>query len=299
MIRHLKNREIDRNQWDKCVQLAVNQRIYGYSWYLDLVCDDWNALVLDDYIAVFPLPFRRKFGFRYAYTPWFVQQLGLFCKSADQFQLIDDFIDLIRKKYILADIYLQNETFPVRYPVVIRDNYELALKPDYATIAEKYNMNLRRNLQLGIKHDLQVISHADAGAIISMFRAGRGAGVLHWKESDYLRFRRLFHALEHKGYARSWGAYTPANQLIAGAVFFFDQKHSILIFSGVTEEGKEKRAMPLIIDTVIRQMTGVTSVLDFEGSMDPGLARFYASFGASVKHFWFLRTTRFPFRLKH
>ncbi len=290
MIRHLRNHEIDRTLWDGCITHALNQRIYGYSWYLDLVCDDWNALVLGDYRAVFPLPFRRKAGLRYVYTPYFVQQLGLFCTSQEQFQLVDDFIDFIRKKYILADIYLQYEIFPAKYPVVARDNFELPLDAVYPELASRYSDNLKRNLRNALKHNLRVLPHADPGAIIRMFRQGRGAGIDHWQEVDYQRFRRLFHELEHRGHARAWGAYTPVNQMIAGAVFFFDQKHMILIFSGVTAEGKDQSAIPLIMDTLIREMAGSTLVLDFEGSMDPGLARFYASFGASLQHYWFLRT---------
>jgi hypothetical protein len=32
--------------------------------------------------------------------------------------------------------------------------------------------------------------------------------------------------------------------------------------------------------------------------MDPGLARFYASFGASANHYWFLRFNKLKFPLK-
>lgn len=290
MIRHLLNHEIDRTLWDGCISNALNHRIYGYSWYLDLVCNDWNALVLDDYRAVFPLPFRRKAGLRYVYTPFFVQQLGLFCTLQDQFNLVDDFIYFIRKKYVLADIYLQEQAFPTRYAVAARNTYMLPLAEAYPVLSARYSDNLKRNLRNAQKHNLRVLPHADSGAVIAMFRMGRGAGINHWHETDYQRFRRLFHDLEHRGHARAWGAYTPSNQLIAGVIFFFDRKHAILIFSGVSEEGKEKSGIPLIIDTVIREITGGEMVLDFEGSMDPGLARFYNSFGASAQHYWFLRT---------
>lgn len=290
MIRHLLNHEIDRTLWDGCISNALNHRVYGYSWYLDLVCDDWNALVLDDYQAVFPLPFRRKLGLRYVYTPFFVQQLGLFCTLHEQFHLVDGFLDFIRKKYILADIYLPEQAFPARYTVAARNNYELPLGEAYPALSGRYSDNLKRNLRNAQKHDLRILPHADPGAIVSMFRQGKGAGISHWQEVHYQRFRRLFHDLEHRGHARTWGAYTADNQLIAGVIFFFDKKHAILIFSGVSEEGKEKSGSPMIIDTLIREMAGSSMVLDFEGSMDPGLARFYASFGATVKHYWFLRT---------
>jgi hypothetical protein len=291
-IQYLRNREIDRNKWDKCIDRAVNHRIYGYSWYLDLVCKDWDALILNDYSAVFPLPFRRKLWLRYVYTPWFVQQLGLFFTSSDQTHLVDNFIDIIRKKFFLADIYLHDKVFPVKYHIEQRDNFELSLFSSYQETSGGYSENLRRNLKQAQRNGLKVIPKRVIGDIITLFRLHRGAGITHWKEAEYQRFSRLFDALQKRGMAHAWGVCSEENNLFAGAVFFTDRKHIIMILSGLSTEGKEKRAMPFLIDHLIREHSETKAILDFEGSMDPGLARFYASFGATREHFGLLRLRR-------
>ena len=55
MIHYIQHKDIDFEKWDACVANSFNRLIYGFSWYLDVVCDDWDALVLNDYEAVFPL----------------------------------------------------------------------------------------------------------------------------------------------------------------------------------------------------------------------------------------------------
>ena len=64
-IRYLTRREIDTTKWDHCIDTAGNGLIYAYSFYLDHMARNWDALVLNDYEAVMPLTWNSKFGIRY------------------------------------------------------------------------------------------------------------------------------------------------------------------------------------------------------------------------------------------
>ena len=44
--------------------------------------------------------------------------------------------------------------------------------------------------------------------------------------------------------------------------------------------GKELGGMPFLIDEIIKENSPGFRILDFEGSNDPNLARFYKGFGA-------------------
>ena len=48
MIHYVKRKDLDLNKYDACINNAINSRIYGYSWYLDIVADNWDVLVLND-----------------------------------------------------------------------------------------------------------------------------------------------------------------------------------------------------------------------------------------------------------
>ena len=57
------------------------------------------------------------------------------------------------------------------------------------------------------------------------------------------------------------------------------------LFSGNSEAGKSCQAMTFLLDQVIREFAGRMGVLDFEGSDDDNLARFYLGFGSIEKKY--------------
>ena len=61
------------------------------------------------------------------------------------------------------------------------------------------------------------------------------------------------------------------------------------------KEGKEKRAMFAILDYVIGKYADTGLILDFEGSQIPGVARFFAGFGAKPITYFHLKENRLPF----
>src|SRR4051812_4435903 len=74
----IPSHEIDDGKWDNCVINSKANRIYARHMYLQYMADNWSGLVMNDYAAVMPIIWRRKWGIRYAYDAPFVQQPGLF-----------------------------------------------------------------------------------------------------------------------------------------------------------------------------------------------------------------------------
>ncbi|HEU0112812.1 MAG TPA: hypothetical protein VFQ73_18195, partial [Flavisolibacter sp.] len=61
-IQYYPGKSINKQAWDKCISNASNGLIYACSTYLDTMSDNWDALVLNNYEAVMPLPWRKKYG---------------------------------------------------------------------------------------------------------------------------------------------------------------------------------------------------------------------------------------------
>lgn len=297
-IRYLQHHEIDKQLWDDCILSTHNPMVYGMSWYLDLVCETWDAVVAGNYSAVFPLPYRRKAGIRYLFQPPYCQQLGLFSCIPITGDLTDIFIDAIPAKFKFAEIFLNHKAFPTRYETRAHNTYLLDLAPKAEILRAHYSENHRRNIRKANENKLFTAPHPDIRQITTMFEQNRGSTLRHQPDQGYQRLHRLYHEAEHRGLARAWGVYNQLNSLIAGGVFLFDAHRIIFLFSGLTPEGKETGAMPFLIDQIIEEFAGSHLTLDFEGSMDPGLARFYASFGAIAEAYWFLRLNRLQFPLK-
>lgn len=80
MIQYVKRDAIDLTKYNNCVATAIQSRIYAYSWYLDVVAENWDVLVLNDYEAVVPLPFKVKFQLKYISQPFFVSNWVFFLR---------------------------------------------------------------------------------------------------------------------------------------------------------------------------------------------------------------------------
>jgi len=70
-IQYLNSDMIDRKRWDETISLSFNGIVYGYSWFLDLMADNWGALMDENYTYLFPFAWRKKWGVKYVYQPIF------------------------------------------------------------------------------------------------------------------------------------------------------------------------------------------------------------------------------------
>ncbi|MBN2237574.1 MAG: hypothetical protein JW729_08430, partial [Bacteroidales bacterium] len=172
MITYFLHSDINKRKWDDCISASVNGRIYAYSWYLDLVADAWDALILDDYQAVFPLPFRTKFGIKYIYQPVFTQQLGLFSKKPLSSTFLESFLDQIPKEYNYVSLNLNqhNRFFSTVIPSLKRKNIEMDLISEYTNLKQKYSSNLVRNLKKATNAKLTIFENLKPDAVVKLFQ---------------------------------------------------------------------------------------------------------------------------------
>lgn len=285
MIRYLKHKEIDKTRWDRAISTSAHPLIYARAAWLDALCpDSWDAMVEDDYAMVFPLPRRKKMGYIYTYTPFFIQQLGFFSPVPPDEKKAILFLEAIPEEFRLAELKL-NLAFPVPakdWVFSANHNYELSLAPDYDRLKAGYHENHRRNIRKFSSSGCTLRRAGDAEAVITLFRQGKGKEVKHWRDAEYENFRRLLRTFDAEGAVRIMEVYDGPGTMIAGAVFLSWKGRHIFLFSATGRRAKELGAMPGLIDATIREYAGTGDLLDFEGSNDAGLARFYAGFGAGL-----------------
>ena len=291
MIRYVINSKIDTEKWDNCIRLSFNGIVYAYSWYLDIVHENWDALVEDDYERVMPLPASRKLGVSYLLQPYFVQQLGVFSKKILTPSIVQLFLESIPQKYSLIDINLNsfNTVDANTFDITPNKNHVLDLINKYPVLSKKYSTNTSRNLKKSLRSNLSLVKNVKPENLIQLFKSNRGKKLKNWKEKEYQRLHRLMYMAIHKGRGQAYGVYTEQNQLCAGAFFLKSQNRMIFLFSATSEEAKKSAAMTFLIDSVISEYAPGELVLDFEGSNDKNLARFYRGFGAKEVEYLRLR----------
>lgn len=283
------NSEINKKIWDDSLEDCTNRMIYAYSWWLDIVSPGWSALWDKENKLLFPLPQRKKFGITYVYPPAFTQQLGFF--YSNPVPIKNSLLNQIPHKFIELNLNEGNTIAEeLNAEVLSRRNAVLDLSTDYESLLKNYSENHRRNISKASENVVEEMNNAEE--IITLFKQNKG-DQLGVKTRDYQILDKLFTELEKRGLLNVY-AVRKGTEIVAGAAIVKSFNRLIFLFSGQSDRGKECRAMFSIIDHVIRINSGTKQFLDFEGSNNTGLMRFYLGFGGSELVYLQLKKNRLP-----
>jgi hypothetical protein len=296
-ITYVKRNDIDTTKWDNCIARSVNGIVYAYSWYLDIVSENWDALIGDDYQAVFPLTHNKKYGIQYLYQPFFTQQLGLFSTGSINHSLVSEFLDAIPESFKFISINL-NTLSKIDYPkakVLPRVTHHLDLIEPYAVISSRFSANTKRNISKAVAYNVSVVKGLSAFQLLEMKRSNRTVA-LRQKHFDTLT--KIITQSVANGVGETFGAYNEHNELCAGVLFLKSNGKVIYLLASSTPAGKENRAMFSLVDYFIETNSESHLVLDFEGSNVESVARFYTGFGATPCEYNHIIINKLPWFLK-
>ena len=281
MIQYVPHHLIDRERYDQCISQAKNGLIYAFSWFLDCVTEKWDVMISGSYDAVMPLPRRRKYGIDYIYTPSWTQQLGIFSKEVIPEEFIRQFINQIPGKFVLVDYRLNAENAIKARSVVERDNYILPLTADFDTICKGFNTNRQR------------ISKQNFGEL-RLEKKGHSSDFLRLYKDGYKNYSLPEDAMEkmknllslNNGKIKVWNVFKE-DECLGGLLWTKDSRRITYLIPAVKEKAKKEHLPTFLINELIREYQNSGKILDFEGSMIPGVAQFYGSFGAQVETYYF------------
>jgi hypothetical protein len=300
-LQFIKSSQINRIKWDEELLQMPNSLPYAATWYLDAVTgDSWDALVSPDYSYLMPLPSKKKAGIHYLPTPLFVQQLGIFSKNICNEEICHQFLKQISANYKLIEFNFNHfNVLPEssHYGLKERCNMILQLPKDRSLATKKFSENTKRNIQKASAHSLR-FGTTSIRSIINLFQENKEATLENWKVENYNILEKLYHMSALRGYGKAYGMYNTNGTLLCGAFFMEWKNRAIFLFSGNSEEAKQTGAMPSLIDHYIKECPSVIEILDFEGSDNQGLKRFYQSFGAIEANYVHLKQNRLPFYLR-
>ncbi|HVV71818.1 MAG TPA: GNAT family N-acetyltransferase [Verrucomicrobiae bacterium] len=292
-IRYVRRHEIDTTRWDACIDQSANSILYGFHFYLDhTAAGRWDALILDDYQAVMPLPWRRKYGIRYLCQPPFTQQTGIFSPQPLSHRLIEAFLQTARNHFRFAELFLNyGNALPALQP---KKNFILDLHAPYLRITSHYKPHLSRNLKNATDHELRYMADTDLPAAIEGYRRIYGARTPHVTAKDYDRLEALCRQLLKKDRLVLRTVSDPAGTPLATALLPRDNHRLYLLLPVTFPAGRKVKANHFLLDQLIREFAGQPLLLDFEGSDIPGIARFYSDFGGIPQPYFFYRFNDLP-----
>jgi hypothetical protein len=296
-IHYLRRHEIDIIRWDACIDNALNRLIYGHSFYLDaMAAGQWDALVLGDYLAVMPLPWRSRAGIRYLYQPPFTQQTGIFSVQPVTTDTVDAFLQQLTRHFRFAEIFLNYGN--QHTALTPHANYILPLDSPYESLAGKYKDNLIRNLKKTAGADLNYVKDFDLKISLQDYRHEYAHRNPHLKEKNYRDLEDLCLLLQRQNLLMTRAVVGPGQEVLSSAVLFRDTNRFYLLQFTTLPAGRLVNSSHFLLDRFIREWAGTPWILDFEGSDAIGLGRFYSSFGGIDQPYFFYRYNYLPWPLR-
>ncbi len=281
--------------------------IYALSWYLDIVCEGWEALAwpsATDFSVVMPLPLRRKFRQRVLYQPLFCQYLGIFSSHDLTSVECEAFLQALAKHFPYISNYAFNPEnsallseapdFCKCFDYKANNTHWLKLGRPHAEIYSGYSKDKKANLRKGLRANWQIRESNDFKALITLFKENHAKHIGKIKAGAYPTLERLGKKCLNNGTGKLLYAQS-GSCVCAGILLTHYRGRAIYLFNAADDAGRVGNARVVMLDAYLRENAAILSVLDFESPQEHSIAAYYAGFGAVVTRFWSVRRNALPF----
>ena len=280
MIYHITHKNINFEKWDRCVSDSISDIIYAKSWYLNIVCEKWDAIVLNDYEAVMPLPKKNILGLKYITQPFMCQQLGVFHQQEDF--CIDDFISIIPKIFLRFTINL-NLNNTVSSSILKKNvNYTLLLNKNIHDLRSNYSKSHLKNLRRAHIKKVSVSSVPDTPEEFSFNKRKLSSNFMSKKQLDIEL--KIINVLIGAGKGEIFSAKV-TNDNCCSIFVANENKRLYLLSSYSNEEGRANSVYFFLIDHIFSLKKFRGYIFDFEGSNIKGIAERNKGFGAKPSNY--------------
>lgn len=301
----------DKEKYRKLCSREKSIPIFSRDWWLDIVCgpDKWEVLLAEEkgrITAAMPLyiphrgvvsmpaytqtmgpwfapePADTKYttalGHRQAIAAGFTEKLNTYSCFLQNFHYaLSDWLPFYwagyrqttRYTYLLGDLRLPEETLLAAMSPNIRRNI--------AKARDKYGIRVRKGIPAEDFLRIQALTFE---------RQGRRA------PNDTAVLRALTKAAREREQGDLWGAYDGDGRLHAVIFLVWQESSAYYLAGGGDPSLRQSGAHSLLLWEAIRFAAGRSERFDFEGSMLPGVERFFREFGATQTPYFMITKGR-------
>lgn len=288
-------KEIDFKKWDDCIHRSCNGLIYCTAAYLDAMAANWDAIILNDYEAVMPLTWKKKFTIRYLYQPAFFQQGGIISSDrlSEEMNLL--FLETAFTHFSFAEITLNFNNALADDFVYLKNYRNNYILPLHENVAAQLNDYVLKRVRRAVKNELYYETHDDFDEIILLYKDLYHKKMDDIEEVDFLHFRNYCATHRDQLVLRK---VIHQQEIVAAVLMLKDPKRLYNIVSCILPEGKKLLANYFLFYSLIDEFKSSEHILDFEGSDKSGIAFFYKKFASENQRYPFIKMNRLPAPLK-
>ncbi len=290
-IRFLKNNDINTYKWDKCISKSINANASVFSWYLDIVNPTWGALVMDDYLAVMPLPIRESYGIKFLQNPPFSEEYTIYAKIPPDKNLQLKFTEKLISRFKYINIKLdipkfehQNFKYKTQYFL------ELDLIHPYKSLKSKFSKNLSEQIKQSDNacHFINdILPNNIINAVLSSYPN------YNTRKLDILRM--LISNLMRKGAAHIIGAYNKHNELVGIICFAVTHAKARLFFTWEHPDFKNIYPLTGLINFYIKSNNETNLTVQFPTADNSEDSKLFSEFSNSQFTFYQIKNKKYAF----
>ena len=284
----LKNNQIDKEKWNKSLSKCINPYTYAYSWYLDTVCQNWDAIIADDYSILIPLPNYGKLFFT-IYQPPLTPKLGIFYSSNLSKTYQDIFINDLPSNYKNFKLtFNKYNTLRNNKNITKKYFYSLDLYNSYNKHLERYSTHLQSIINDTKNKEYYIINGLATNEIIAFLNKAKYFD----NNNDYDTLRRVLSLTSLRKLSSIYAVFSNQNELVGIGIFVLSSFTADLLVIKAKEDNE--KIISFLIDKFIKTNSGKGITLNFECNNEENLTKNYSEFGASKQYLEQLTFTKLP-----
>ena len=298
MITYVKRKDLDLEKYNTCIEKSNQSKVFAFSWYLDIVAENWSVLVYKDYNAVMPIPWKKKFFIKYVYPPFWLLELGVFSLD-DKFDIQLFFKVLFSKfKFVETRLNSKNKLNISRKYLKDSQMQVLNLEDDYNSILSNFRKDRKKDLQRAFKNDLTEKWNDNPNYLITLFKNNVGKRTSNIIDKDYDSLQKLISTCIKKRVGEVLSIYDKNNNIVASGFFLKHKKEVTILVSSTDFKNRKNGANTFLIDRAIYKYQKNFKVFNFGGSSINSVAKYFSSFNAVTLIYQHLKINNLPFLLK-
>lgn len=286
---HIRDPEEAAGYYDKCIGSSPNGLIYALSWYLNIVCPDWEILVSEDHSAVMPLPVTRTLGRSVLKQPDYAFQLGVFSTRIPSPEVIRHFIRSIPDGYRLRRLCMNKFNIVPSGRARFLNSAELDLISPYRVIHSKFGASMLKRLELAGERSLSYVRNISVHDMLTFAYRFDRFNRKRLKPGEIPTLRMIAaNAIRYRS-ARIGAAYDSHNNLCSTVLFLIYNGRASILYAAASSEGMAAGGIEYILDRFIEMNAEKNLVICVDNSFDRKLMEMLKSCGAGISNFPCLR----------
>ena len=280
-LRYIPHNEIDKMKWDACIKASFNGLIWGFSWYLDIVCSNWDAIVDGDYQKVMPLPYITKYKQLHVVVPPYVKQLGVFSIDKISTSIVDSFIQVIPDKFKQVSLPLNdmNKSNSTNFKKTQIKNYQLDLIQSYNALFEGYSKETKQKIEHANTHNLFIRRNISTVEFVNFYKTAANRSGVKITRANEAVLVPLINTLTKFNLAEAHGIFTQTGELCGVAFFLIYLNRLSIMKIAVDKVGASFNADYMVVNEFIRSNAGKNVTLDFPQNAKDYWLDFIQGFG--------------------